>query len=184
MTKLSFFKEAISNIKTSGSILPSSRFLTKRVLHNINFTKADIIVEFGPGNGIFTKNILKQLNSNAKLICFEINNNFYSKLKEINHPQLIVLNCSADIMTVELNKLKIKKVDYIISSLPLTNIPKKTAKIILKESYNILKKEALFIQYQYSLTYFKKLKKSFKNSVSLSFELFNIPPAVIYICKK
>jgi len=67
VTKFNFFKEAVSNIKSIGSILPSSKFLTKKLLQNIDFKKADVIVEFGPGNGILTKNIIKHLNPKAYL---------------------------------------------------------------------------------------------------------------------
>lgn len=184
MTKFYFFKEAVSNIKTIGSFLPSSKYLTKKLLHNIDFKKAKVLIEFGPGNGILTKNIIKKLSPNAKLICFEINNNFYNKLNEINNPQLIILNCSADNVASELKKLEIEKVDGIISGLPLSNISKIIGESIIKESYTILNKGAYYIQYQYSLNHFKRIKKAFKNNVVLSFEFLNVPPAVIYTCKK
>ena len=38
--------------------------------------KADVIVELGPGNGAITKYITENLSPTARLICFEINDNF------------------------------------------------------------------------------------------------------------
>ncbi len=104
--------------------MPSSSFLSKRMLREIDFSQAEVIVELGPGNGAITKYIIEQLSPIARLICFEINNNFYSQLKEQKHPQLIVLNVSAGKIADELKKLNIKKVDYIMARGPVSRLPK------------------------------------------------------------
>ena len=145
-------------MKTSGTIIPSSRFLVKKMLHEIDFSKADVIVELGPGNGVITKNILKKLHAKAVLICFEINDSFYNELQKIEHPQLKVINASAENITEELHKLGYSKTCHIISSLPLTNIPDKISKNILDNSYSSLEENGTFIQYQYTTSYFKKLQ--------------------------
>jgi len=154
------------------------------MLRKIDFQKAEVLVELGPGNGAITNYILESLAPNATLICFEINDNFYHQLKKIEHPQLIVLKASAEKIEEELAKLNIHKLCCIISSLPLTIIPDEVSDEILKNSYKILENNGTFIQYQYSLTYYKKLKKVFKEAISLEFEPLNIPPAFIYHCKK
>lgn len=171
-------------MKTSGAIAPSSRFLVEKMLEEINFSSVDVIIELGPGNGKITKKILEKLNPNAQLICFEINDFFYQELQKINHPQLKVLSASAENILEELEKLGYDKTCHIVSSLPLTNLPKELSNTILQNSYECLQDNGTFIQFQYSLTYFKKLKKVFKESISLDFELLNIPPAFIYRCKK
>jgi len=171
-------------MKTSGTIIPSSRFLVKKMLHEIDFSKANVIVELGPGNGVITKNILKKLHATAILICFEINDSFYNELQKIEHPQLKVINASAENITEELRKLGYSKACNIISSLPLTNIPDKISKNILNNSYSSLEENGTFIQYQYTTSYFKKLQTVFEKEVSLDFEILNVPPAFIYRCKK
>ena len=182
--RINFLKEALKNIKSLGTITPSSRFLSKRMLSKIAFSKAKVIVELGSGDGAITKHILKNLSTQTTLICFEINDNFHKQLIEKKHPQLIVLKSSAEKIITELQKLNISKVDYIISSLPHTMIPEVVTNEILEKSFKILNNEGFFIQYQYSLIYFRKLKRVFKESISLEFELLNIPPAFIYRCKK
>jgi phospholipid N-methyltransferase len=184
LNNLNFFKEAFSSLKTSGTVLPSSKHLVKEILKPVDFKTAKVIVEFGPGNGNITKAILKKLEPKAVLIAFEINDSFYNALLKIKHPQLHVVNASAlEIITI-LENLGFSKVDYVISSLPLTNIPKTITDVILKNTHTILKTDGLFVQYQYSLTYFKTLKKVFNNQVALRFEVLNIPPAFIYTAKK
>lgn len=164
--------------------MPSSRFLVSRLLAPINFSKAKVIVEFGPGNGKITKEILKQLQPNAILISFEINENFYNSLLKINDSRFKVIASSAENVQEVLNNHGFEKADYIISSLPLTNIPRRISQSILENAYNALKANGMFIQYQYSLTYFKTLKGIFNGHLKLSFEALNIPPAFVYRCKK
>lgn len=179
-----FFKEAVKSYKTSGTIVPSSKYLANKMLSHINFTKADVIVEFGSGNGVITKLILEKLSTKATLICFEINTTFYNELLQIKHPQLIVLNASAENIENELQQLGFKSANVIISSLPLTIIPNKLSNSILKKSNIALNKNGLFIQYQYSLTYYKKLRTFFDKNIQIAFEPLNFPPAFIYKCSK
>ncbi len=182
--KFNFFKEAVKNYKTSGTVVPSSKFLAKKMLKGIDFKAIKLVVELGPGNGAITHNILNKLPANSILVCFEINDAFYDELKKINHPQLIVLKASAENIKEEILKLGFNKADCIVSSLPLSIIPNEISDTILSESYAFLKQKGQFIQYQYSLSYYKKLKEVFGNNITLNFEPFNFPPAFVYKCSK
>ena len=184
-TKKAFFREVLKNFKTAGTIMPSSKFLIKKMLKSIDFKTARVIVEYGPGNGIITQEILRRMHSDAVLICFEINTQFYQYVKKIDDNRLIVLNSSAENIKEELEKLNISYADYFISSLPLTMIPKIITENILKKSKELLSSNGQFIQYQYSLRFYNKIKQVFgKNNVILKFEFANIPPAFIYKCIK
>ena len=182
-TKKAFIKEAIKSIKTSGTVAPSSKYLIQKMLKEVDFEKANVIVEYGSGNGNFTKEILKKLSKDSQLICFEINEKFYNHLLTFKDSRLTVLNESCENIKAVCEKMNISNIDYFVSSLPLTNIPDNITKKILAESHAQLHKNGCFLQYQYSLTYYKKLKKIYPN-VDLDFEIRNIPPAFIYKCKK
>lgn len=184
MNTLKFFKEAFKNLKTSGTFVPSSKFLVKELIAPIDFKTAKVIVEFGPGNGIVTKAILNQLAPDAKLFCFEINDTFYNALKTIDNSQFVLLNESAEHIETVLKSHNIDTVDCIVSSLPLTNIPKTVTDAILENSYKVLKPTGKFIQFQYSLTYYRKLKSVFNKNVDLNFEPLNLPPAFVYVAEK
>lgn len=184
INRIKFLKESFKNLKTLGTVTPSSRFLAERMLKEIDFTKVEVLVEFGPGNGAITKLILEKLPANAILLCFEINDNFYNQLSEIKNKQLVVVKSSAEKIEEELKKLNLDKTCHIISSLPLTIIPEAVTNEILKKSFHVLENNGTFIQFQYSLTYFKKLKNVFNQSISLGFEPLNFPPAFVYHCKK
>lgn len=182
--RIKFFKEALRNLKNVGTVTPSSRFLANRMLKEIDFSKVNVLVEFGPGNGAITKHILDKLPPKALLVCFEINDSFYNQLLDLEHPQLVVVQSSAEKIEEELNLLGFNKTSHIISSLPLTIIPEQISTEILDNSFGVLENGGTYIQFQYSLSYFKKLKAVFNKSISLDFEPLNFPPAFVYRCKK
>lgn len=182
--KREFFKEAVKDIRNSGTIAPSSKYLIDKMLNNIDFTKNNVIVEYGAGNGRITNELLKRLNNNSVLICFEINTKFYKHLLTFKDKRLVVINESSENIKKVCNEMNLNDVHHFVSSLPLTNMPDSVSEKIVIESYALLKENGYFLQYQYSLTYLKKFKDIFLNRVILNFELRNIPPAFIYKCKK
>lgn len=182
--RIDFFKVAVKNLKTAGTIAPSSRFLARKMLKKIDFSSSKVLVELGPGNGAITYQILEKIAPTAHLICFEVNDEFYKHLKKIQHPQLTVLKASAEHIQEELEKLGHSKACHIVSSLPLSILPTPISHAILENSLQTLGENGTFVQYQYSLTYYKYLKSVFKDEISLDFEMLNFPPAFVYRCKK
>jgi len=170
--------------KMVGSISPSSPFLTEKMLENVDFNEAKVIIEIGPGTGVFTRRILKKLNPDTRLLVFELNQDFYTTLKdEIIDERCIFINDSAEFLHKYLQLNNLEKVDYIISSLPLSNIPIRIVLKILHTSKNVLTSNGKFIQFQYSLNQKKALEHVF-TKVSIDFTTWNIPPAFIYTCSK
>ena len=82
----------IRNIKTTGTVAPSSQVLIKRILAPIDFGSARCVVEFGPGNGCVTRALLSRMHADAILVCFEVNSEFATHLRTLNDPRLHVYN--------------------------------------------------------------------------------------------
>jgi len=180
--KSKFFKEFIKERKTVGAISPSSRFLTRKMMAPIDFDKADVIVELGPGNGVFTKELLQKMNPKAKLLSFELSNNFYEHINaNIKDDRLVLINDSADKLEHYLAIEGIHKIDYVVSSLPLAVIPEEVKEKVLNSCVKLLGEEGKYIQFQYSLNAKKLLQSKFKN-VKYKFTAVNIPPAFVYSC--
>ena len=119
-------KNFIKNPKLTANFLPSSRFLVKEILANINFKEASYNIEYGPYNGSLTKHNLRKSNKNTKLLCFDINTEFCNYLKKnIKDQRLIVINDDAANVKKYLKKYNINHVDYIISGIPFSFIPPK-----------------------------------------------------------
>lgn len=152
------------------------------MLAPIDFSRADVIVELGPGTGAITTEILRKMKKNSRLYLFEINEYFLEELKHIKDPRVEIINESAEKFVQELKKRKVSKADYVISSIPLAIMPRRTEISIIVATKKFLSDNGAFIQFQYSLTSYGKLRKLFAD-VELSFTPYNIPPAFIFICK-
>lgn len=181
--KSKFLKEFLKERKTVGAVSPSSKFLMKKMLAPINFDKANVIVELGPGNGVFTKGLLKKMKPDAKLISFELSQNFYEHINlKIRDKRLVLINDSADKLEKYLSVEGVSKVDYVVSSLPLAVIPEDVKTEVLDACVKFLGKDGKYIQFQYTLNA-KKLLQSKFNNVNYKFVAVNIPPAFVYECK-
>src|SRR5438132_13283279 len=64
-----------------GSIVPSSRFLIRQLLQPINWARARVIVEYGPGVGGITAELLRHMRPDATLIAIEMNPDFVKYLR-------------------------------------------------------------------------------------------------------
>lgn len=154
--------------------MPSSKFVVRKVIKNIDFEKTKIIIEHGPATGCITKELLKKMKTNAELHVFETNKNFCKELRKIKDPRLKIHNTGAEKTS---QKIK-KKADIIISGVPLTTLPRKTSSKIIKESYNSLKKQGKYIHYQFSPLAKKIIKEQFKPKTQ--YEILNVPPLFIH----
>lgn len=182
--KRDFLKQYFQEKKMVGAIAPSSRFLANKMVQTIELGDAKIVVELGPGTGVFTKKILKQLPEDGKLIAFELNELFYERLKkEINDDRLILVNDSAEKIQEYLTKYNFTKADYVLSALPLANFPDELRMSVLTNCYAALKKNGKYIQFQYSLQSKKYMKEVF-DEMSIKFQPLNLPPAFVYSCSK
>ena len=71
--RLLFASNFLRHPNMLGSIVPSSRFLVDQVLELIDWGRARVIVEYGPGVGAFTREILRRMRSDARLVAIETN---------------------------------------------------------------------------------------------------------------
>ena len=174
----------IKNPKETGAVAPSSKFLTKEIIKNIDFKASKNIVELGPGLGTFTKPILKNANPNARLFCFEVNKKFCGYLtKNIIDDRLVIISTGAEKIGSNLKKLKIKEADCVISGLPFLNFPESQKRKVLEEVKNSLSDNGRFVLFQYT-NGLSKLLESYFRKVSRTFVPINIPPAFVYVCEK
>jgi phospholipid N-methyltransferase len=181
--KVNYLKELFKKENKVGSVTPSSRFLVKKMVAPIDFDKAEVIVEFGPGTGVITLELLKKMKPTARLYIFEINKEFIDSLKAIPDKRMSVIEDSAEKLMEYLEKDGIHHVDYVVSSLPLAIIPRDIEYNILRAASKALKKGGAYIQFQYSLASRKKLKEIF-HSIRINFTPINIPPAFVFTCVK
>ncbi|WP_456277008.1 class I SAM-dependent methyltransferase [Bacillus sp. AK128] len=180
-----FILQYLFRPRTVGSITPSSQFLTKLMMKQIDFKQAEYIVEYGPGTGVFTKHLVKNRKQETVIIIIESNETFYHYVLDQfkDEPNLYVINDSAENIDKILKDLSIPTVNYVVSGLPFASLPRKVSHSILAKTNNLLSQQGRFITFQYSHVN-KGLFPEYFQHVEVKRELRNIPPAYVYSCKK
>ena len=184
MKIIKFLLEYLRSPRTVGAVAPSSERLAVKMVSNIDFENSKCIVEYGPGTGVFTDKIIERKKKETVLILLEYNKVFCKQLEERYNEidNIIIINDSAENVDMYLEKYKIRNVDYVVSGLPFASLPKNISNRILKKTKNILKKDGLFITFQYTL-----LKKEFIAGYFTKIELervvLNVPPAYVLKCE-
>jgi phospholipid N-methyltransferase len=165
-----------------GSLVPSSPFLVNDLLSQIDWQRGRVIVEFGPGVGTFTHEILRRMRPDAVLIAIELNEEFVRYLQEqITDPRLRVIHGSASDVRSVMSGLGIESADYIISGIPYSTIPDAARRHILEQSRNLLAADGALLIYQFTGTVRPYLESSFR-WVRQDIQLLNVLPARIFYC--
>ena len=184
--KIEFIYQFLNKPKTVGAITPSSRHLTKKILSFVDFKKEGLVLlEYGPGTGPFTSEIVKYLKPTDQLIVIELNPKFATDLKEKFKDYKNVKiheDCVANTKKI-LDKEGIKQVDYIISGIPFSSLPKDVTEDILINTKSIMSNTTLFLTFQYSKFKKESFEKYFE-IIDVKFVFRNIPSAFVFCMKK
>jgi phospholipid N-methyltransferase len=152
------------------------------LLREVDWDRARVVVEFGPGVGTITREILKRMRSYSVLMAIELNDDFVEYLgSTIRDPRLRIVHGSAADVRQILAEHNLAPADYIISSLPYSIMSESLRQEVVIESRRALNARGSLLVYQYSRAVLPYLKSSF-SSVQQGFQLFNILPARIFHC--
>lgn len=178
-----FLKNAILGKKV-GAIARSSKYVIQNVIKQINNYSHSTVVEYGPGDGVLTTELLKNLSADGKILLVELDKNFVKILKNIDDSRIRVVNGSIQDISKNLPDYGFNKVDIIISSIPFSLIDKKEREEIVKNSFDALAPGGkLIVFHQYSTLMLRPIKKYF-TTTKVIFEPRNILPCFIIVATK
>ena len=165
-----------------GSIIPSSRFLVELVLEPVDWGRARVIVEYGPGIGTFTAEILRRMRADAHLVAIETNRDFVRFLRRtLADARLHVVHDSAAQVQAVLGRLALPAPRYIVSGIPLGSMPDPVRADIAVKSRQALEPGGAFLVYQFTARALPTLTRTFAD-VRRGFERRNFPPAQLFVC--
>lgn len=148
--------------KMLGTPIPSPRALINEVLGRVNWREARVLVEYGPGVGDFTGEMLARMRSDARLLALETNADFVRYLKDsLPDPRLHVTHASAGEVGNLLSRSGSPGADYVISGIPFSTIPADAREEILGATCEALQPRGEFLAYQYSRRVLPSLSKIF-----------------------
>ena len=177
---IEFFRGFLRNPKEVGSVIPSSRFLTRRVLQCGRVREAQTIVELGPGTGVLTREILERMPVDGQLIGVEISPHFASILEsEFPDPRFSVFLGSATEIEKALVESGAEAADLVVSGIPFSTMSSGDGRRTLEAAKRILAPGGRFVAYQFRGHVRRMAEPVFGPGQTVS-GFWNIPPMRIY----
>jgi phospholipid N-methyltransferase len=147
-----FLKRFFQRPMQVASIVPSSKTLIRKVSSKMDLDEPRVIAEFGPGEGCHTREIVRRMHPQSRLLLFELDAELAEHLKEqfASDARITVLNADAADLSIELQKLGLSQCDYVVSGIPFSILEATKKRQLLQNTFDALKPEphAAFIIYQ------------------------------------
>lgn len=179
-----FFKRFLQRPLQIASIIPSSRALVERVASKIDFDKARVIAEYGPGEGVHSRELAQRMRPDAQLLLFELDGAFSRDLTRqfAADRRVHVINANAATLGAELAGRGITQCDYIISGIPFSILELEKKRDLLRQTHDALTPGGAFIIYQVT----NELRQHATDFATAHSEYFlqNIPPMFITVFGK
>ncbi|WP_293986755.1 methyltransferase domain-containing protein [Sphingomonas sp.] len=133
-----------------GSVIASSKALQNTMLDRVDWPNTKLFVEYGPGVGTFTQNILDRLAPDGTYIAIDTNEDFidYLGLKFTDSRFIPVLGSAADVEKIVADH-GFDHADYVLSGLPFSTLPHGVAPQIAAATHRVLKPGGAFLVYQF-----------------------------------
>lgn len=184
-----FAKQLASAPGTIGAIAPSSASLARKVVQQTNLNTAKTVVELGPGTGVFTEQIIRNLSADALFFSIELNQAFVAATKD-RCPSARVYHDAASSLPQWLEKNNRSHADCIVSSLPWTLFDDVAQDEILMAIKESLAPGGVFVSIIYLGAQWRTRGRYFIRSLHEHFPTVtntptvwqNLPPSQIYRC--
>jgi phosphatidylethanolamine/phosphatidyl-N-methylethanolamine N-methyltransferase len=181
--RLAFFLGFVRHPDLVGSVVPSSRFLARRIAALAGVRKAHLVVELGPGTGSTTQAILAALPAASRLLAIEIDPRFVSLLGSDPDPRLIVHPGNALHIQETLSHYGFSQADIVISGIPFSTMPQALGRRILRAAWSCLAPGGRFVAYQLR-DRVAFLGRDLLGTPKTEVEFLNVPPMRLYRWRK
>lgn len=182
-----FLLAGLTHRTQTGAIVPSQRFLIRRMIAPVSSDYRGQILELGAGTGALTLRLAARC-SQARILACEINPVL---VRDIQHSletasltsRVQVASDAAEHLLADISRGAGQRPDFIISGIPLGNLGREPALALIGAIHQALAPGGLYIQFQHSLLDRKKIKAIFSRLRTVPV-LLNFPPAFIYYARK
>ncbi len=172
-----FLFNFLKNPLRNASVIPSSKEAGGAMMTGINWDEVNTIVELGPGNGTFTKEILTRSKPGTKIVLIELESSYVDLLRQKFGDRVKVVHSSAHLFEDILEELKLPTADLIVSGLPF--LVRHLNQLIFQSIRHHTDKGAIFRFFTYMPPAMKLVYKGI-NLRKVAFVWKNIPPLWVY----
>ena len=179
-----FFKRFLQRPFQVASIIPSSKALVERVTSKMDFTQPRVIAEYGPGEGVHSREIARRMSDDSTLLLFELDPDLSRDLERqfANDPRVHVINGDAALLPQELKRLGLGQCDYVVSGIPFSILEIEKKRALLRKTHEAIRPGGSFIIYQ--VTNELRQHATLFDQAESEYFLQNIPPMFITVFSK
>lgn len=168
-----------------ASLAPSSPWLSRTTVRNVDWDRAKVLVELGAGTGPITKVLAEKARPDCRVVVLERDPDFARILRERfqGHGNFDVIEGDVRDLTSILERLGISQVDAVISGLPVPSFPKDLQRDLFRVVKKILVPGGTYNQITEMPWVYLRFYRKFFRDVQFAFEPRNLPPAGAYYCR-
>lgn len=183
---IEFIKGTLRDPAAVGSIFPSSKYVAREYLRDVDFDEDTSVLELGPGTGPITELLYERMEAPSNYLGIEQDAGYVDVLED-RFPEMHFIEGSAEHSVEYLQESGIGDVDLIISVLPFTTLPEAVRTCIYDEIDELMTEGTLFRAIILSTAYPTENSRRFRRRMNQRFGEFerspmvwrNIPPAFI-----
>ncbi|MFO0911066.1 MAG: methyltransferase domain-containing protein [Isosphaeraceae bacterium] len=168
-----------------ASLAPSSRWLSRATVAQIDWDRTEVLVELGAGTGPITREIVARARPQSRVLVFERDADFASLLRErFSHlAHVEVIEADVGNLGPSLADRGVGRVDEIVSGLPVPSFPRALQVNLFRTVRDVLRPDGGFHQITELPWVYWRFYRRYFDAVRFRFEPRNIPPAGVYYCR-
>jgi len=174
-----FVRQFLRHPMQVASLVPSSRFLMRRIVTAAAVDQAALVVELGPGTGGTTRAILEALPATGRLLAIEVNPDLHQAVSTIPDERLIAHQGNACDLPEILSEYGLGNADAVVSGIPFSTIGHAVGERIAAAIADALAADGRFVAYQASARVAELCRPHF-GAPRVDTELLNLPPMRVF----
>ena len=190
-SRVQFLREFLATPAVIGAVAPSSEELARTMVAGLDLSNARAVLEYGPGTGIVTDYIRRQIAPQTKLAAIEIHPRMAALFKQ-RHPDVPLFQDSAANARMICDYACMDFVDCVVSGLPWSTFSEPLQVKVLDETMRVLKPGGSFVTFAYIHGLALPTGKRFAGLLQKYFPVVskspviwrNVPPALVYRCRR
>ncbi len=190
--RLTFLRSFLRSPSKIGAVLPTSKHFCRYMVRSVDWKPAKFVVEFGPGTGVVTDELLPMLPPTCRYLGVELDPALCRIFRQ-RHPGVSLHRGSAADIEGIAREEGIGPIDVIISGLPWASFNRGLQDTILSAAHRALKPGGKFLTFGYKIgtilpagrRFYKEIVPRYFDNVAKSKYVWrNLPPAFFITCTK